>query len=44
MTALINTLVVCGIILTILISLLFATLIIWGMVEIIKYVIDEIKE
>jgi len=44
MTALINTLVVCGIILTILISLLFATLIIGGMVEIIKYVIDEIKE
>lgn len=44
MTVLINTLLVCGIILTILISLLFATLIICGMVGIIKYVIDEIKE
>ena len=44
MTVLINTLVVCGIILTILISLLFATLIICGIVGIIKYVIDEIKE
>jgi tellurite resistance protein TehA-like permease len=44
MTALINTLVVCGIILTILISLLFAALIICGIVGIIKYMIDEIQE
>ena len=44
MTVLINTLVVCGITLTILVSLLFATLIIGGIVGIIKYMIDEIKE
>lgn len=44
MTALINTLVVCGIILVILASLLFATLIICGIVGMIKYMIDEIKE
>ena len=44
MTALINTLVVCGIILTILISLLFATLIICGIVGIIRFIIDEISE
>ena len=44
MTALINTLLVCGIILAILTSLLFATLIIWGIVGVIKCMIDEIKE
>lgn len=44
MTVLINTLVVCGIILTILISLLFATLIICGIVGIIRFIIDEISE
>lgn len=44
MTTLINILIVCGIILVILVSLLFATFIICGIVGIIKYMIDEIKE
>lgn len=44
MTVLINTLLVCGIILTILISLLFATLIICEIVGIIRFIIDEISE
>lgn len=44
MTVLINTLLVCGIILAILASLLFATLIIWGIVGVIKYMINEIKD
>jgi len=44
MTVLINTLIVCGIILAILVSLLFATFIVWGIVGFIKCMIDEIKE
>lgn len=44
MTVLINVLIVCGIILTILLSLLFAIHIICGIVEVIKYIIDEIEE
>ena len=44
MTVLINTLIVCGIILVILVSLLFATFIICGIIGIIKYMIDEIRE